>query len=548
FLRPVAKGHEAAESGWKVTRPFFLWFDRTYYRLRDRFVGQLGGVLARRLRYGVVYLLIVVATGLLLARLPTAFLPDEDQGILLVQVTLPSGAPMERTQAVMQDVQRYFLQAHESAVASFLYVAGFSFGGRGQNNGMAFVKLRDWHLRTRPDQRADAVAKEAMTAFSGRRDALIFTFAPPAIAELGSARGFDFQLQDRGGLGHLKLMEARDTLLRRAAGDASLRTVRPNGQDDQPEYNLAIDEDRAGALGVPFAAISDTLSTAWGGAYVNDFVNQGRVKRVYLQSDAPFRMALEDLDKLYVRNSAGGMTPISAIATGRWTMGSPNLQRYNGFPSIEIQGEPAPGRSTGEAMNAMESLGATLPAGIGYEWTGLSYQERLSGAQAPALYAVSVLVIFLCLAALYESWSVPVSVLLILPIGVFGTALAAWGRGLSTDVYFQIGLLTTLGLAAKNAILIVQFAQALRGQGAGIGEAAVEASRLRLRPILMTSLAFCLGVLPMAIFKGAGAAAQNAIGTGVLGGMLAATFIAIYFIPLSYMLVSAWFGRRDPTP
>ncbi len=544
FLRPVAKGHEAAETGWKVTRPFFLWFDRTYYRLRDLFIRQLGRVLALRLRYVAVYLAIVVGAGLILMRLPTAFLPEEDQGILMVQVSLPAGSSMERTQAVMADVQRYFLEEHKDAVDSCMYVSGFSFAGRGQNNGMAFVKLKDWKLRTRASQRAEAVARDAMKAFAGRRDAMVFAFAPPAILELGSATGFDFQLQDRGSLGHAKLMEARNSLLGMAAKDPVLRAVRPNGLDDQPEYNIKVDEARAGALGVPFAAINDTLSTSWGGTYVNDFINQGRVKRVYLQADAPFRMQLEDLDKLYVRNTAGGMTPLSAFADGRWSFGSPNLQRYNGFPSIEIQGEPASGRSTGEAMKAMEDIASKLPAGIGHEWTGLSYQEKQSGSQAPALYAVSVLVIFLCLAALYESWSVPISILFILPIGVFGTVVATWMRGLTNDVYFQIGLLTTLGLAAKNAILIVQFAQELRAEGMGFMEASLEASRLRLRPIMMTSLAFSLGVLPMAIFRGAGAAAQNAIGTGVLGGMLAATFIAIFFIPLSYILVSERFGRE----
>ena len=377
-----------------------------------------------------------------------------------------------------------------------------------------------------------------------RRDALAFVFAPPAILEMGSATGFDFQLEDRGGVGHAKLMEARNMLLGMAAKDPNLKSVRPVGADDQPEYSLQIDQDRAGALGVPAAAIADALSSSWGGAYVNDFINQGRVKRVYMQADAKYRMQLEDLNRIYVPNMKGGMVPFSAFAKGEWTYGSPNLQRYNGYPAINVNGEPALGKSTGDAMLAMEGIAAKLPTGIGFEWTGLSLQERQAGTQAPALYAFSILVIFLCLAALYESWTIPFSVLLILPLGVFGAVAATWGRGLSSDVYFQIGLLTTLGLAAKNAILIVQFAQELIAQGSGLVEAAVAASRMRLRPILMTSLAFTFGVLPMAITTGAGAAAQNAIGTGVVGGMLTATFIAIFYIPLAFVLVAEMFQKK----
>jgi hydrophobe/amphiphile efflux-1 (HAE1) family protein len=375
---------------------------------------------------------------------------------------------------------------------------------------------------------------------------MVFAVAPPAILELGNAAGFDFQLQDRGGVGHAKLMEARNQLLGMAAQNPRLKAVRPNGLDDQPEYNVRLDQERAGALGVPLPVISDTLASAWGGSYINDFINQGRVKRVYMQADAPYRMQLEDLDRLFVRSKTGAMVPFSAFSKGEWSFGSPNLQRYNSFPSVNIQGEPAAGKSTGEAMAAMEDIASKLPAGIGFEWTGLSYQERQAGAQAPALYAVSILVIFLCLAALYESWTIPFSILLVLPVGIFGAVLATWGRGLSSDVYFQIGLLTTLGLTAKNAILIVQFAQEQMAQGVGLMEAALEASRLRLRPILMTSLAFTFGVLPMALTRGAGAAAQNAIGTGVVGGMLSATFIAIFFIPLSFVLVNQMFKKKRP--
>jgi len=548
FLKPIAKGHEAAETGWKVTRPFFLWFDRFYQRINAIFVAQLGRVLTKWVRYGVIYGAIVVGMGILFMRLPTAFLPEEDQGILMTMVQLPAGSTLEQTQKVMAEVQQHFQNTEKDAVESCMTVGGFSIAGRGQNNGMAFVKLKDWKLRDRAELKADAVVGRAMRAFSARRDAMVFAFAPPAILELGNATGFDFQLQDRGGLGHAKLMEARNQLLGMAAQDKALKAVRPNGLDDQPEYNVRLDQDRAGALGVALPVISDTLASAWGGSYVNDFINRGRVKKVYMQADAPFRMQLEDLNKLYARNAKGSMVPFSAFSSGEWSFGSPNLQRYNSFPSVNIQGEPAPGRSTGDAMAAMESIASKLPAGIGFEWTGLSYQERQAGSQAPALYAVSILVIFLCLAALYESWTIPFSVLLVLPVGVLGTVLATWGRGLSSDVYFQIGLLTTLGLTAKNAILIVQFAQEQMAQGVGLLEAAMEASRLRLRPILMTSLAFTFGVLPMAISTGAGAAAQNAIGTGVVGGMLTATFIAIFYIPLSFVLVSQLFRKKAPVP
>jgi len=548
FLKPVSKGHEAAESGWKVTRPFFIWFDRTYYRFRDIFTGQLERVLGKRARYVAIYAAIVLVTGLLFLRLPTAFLPEEDQGILMAMVQLPAGAPMERTEAIMKEVQQHFMENEKDAVDSIMSVSGFSMAGQGQNNGMAFIKLKDWKLRNRPELRVSAVVKRAMGKLMGRRDALAFVFAPPAILEMGSATGFDFQLEDRGGVGHAKLMEARNTLLGMAATDPNLKSVRPVGADDQPEYNVQIDQDRAGALGVPAAAIADTLSSSWGGSYVNDFINQGRVKRVYMQADAPFRMQLEDLNRIYVPNKSGGMVPFSAFAKGEWAQGSPNLQRYNGYPAINVNGEPALGKSTGDAMQAMENIAAKLPPGIGFEWTGLSFQERQAGTQAPALYAFSVLVIFLCLAALYESWTVALCVRLFLPLGTFGAVAATWGRGLGSDVYFQIGLLTTLGLAAKNAILIVQFAQELMAEGKGLVEAAIEASRMRLRPILMTSLAFTFGVLPMAITTGAGAAAQNAIGTGVIGGMLTATFIAVFYIPLSFVLVSQMFKKKRPEP
>jgi hydrophobe/amphiphile efflux-1 (HAE1) family protein len=384
-----------------------------------------------------------------------------------------------------------------------------------------------------------------MGNFMKRRDARIFVFAPPAIMELGSSKGFDLQLQDRGGLGHAQLMDARNQLLDMAMKSPALASVRPNGLDDLPEYNVRIDKERAGAQGISFDDINDTLSTAWGGSYVNDFMNNGRVKRVYIQSDADYRMQIEHLDRWYVRNSKGDMVPFSSIATGEWGYGSPNLQRYNAFPAVNILGEAAAGKSSGDAMKAIEEMASKLPKGIGYEWTGLSLQERMAGTQAPALYAFSILVIFLCLAALYESWSIPFAIMLVLPLGVFGAVMATWGRGFKNDVYFQIGLLTTLGLAAKNAILIVQFAkERMEAHGRGLIEATLEAARLRLRPIMMTSMAFILGVLPLAINAGAGAGAQNAIGTGVVGGMLSGTFIAIFYIPLFFVLVCRIFKKN----
>lgn len=544
MLKPVKKGHEAAETGFFLTRPFFLWFDRMFYRLRDAYERVVGKVIRKPFRYVFVYLLIVVGTGYLFRNLATSYLPDEDQGIMLVQVSLPAGATTERTMKIMDQVRNYFLTEHKEAVDSLMTVAGFSVAGRGQNNGMAFVKLKNWDVRNRPDLKVDAVARKAMGYFATIRDARMFAFAPPPIIELGTGTGFDFMLQDRAGLGHEKLMEARNQLLGMTMQNSELTAVRPNGLDDQPEYNVHIDWERAGAQGISVAEINDTLSTAWGGTYVNDFINQNRVKKVFLQGEARYRMQLEDLDRWFVRNRSNEMVPFSSFATGEWGYGSPNLQRYNSFPAVNILGQPTPGKSTGDAMKEMERIASKLPIGIGHEWTGLSLQERQAGAQAPALYAFSILVIFLCLAALYESWYIPFAIMLVLPLGMFGAVLATWGRGLTNDVYFQIGLLTTLGLTAKNAILIVQFAKERMQQGLGLVEATLEASQLRLRPILMTSLAFVLGVLPLAIAHGAGAAAQNAIGTGVVGGMLAATFIAIYYIPLFFVVVYRLFHHK----
>jgi len=544
MLKPIVKGHEAAEEGFFLFRPFLLWFDRSFYRVRDKYQAIVAKILHRGWGYVIIYLIIVACTGLLFFQLATGYLPDEDQGMLMVQVQLPSGATAAQTRKVMQAVQHHFLIEQKEAVESCMWVTGFSVAGAGQNSGMAFIKLKDWNLRKHPDLKVDAVIKKSMAALSKRRDALIFAFAPPAVIELGQAKGFDLELQDRGGVGHAQLMAAKDQLLQMAKQNPALANVRFNGMDDKAEYNIKVDWERAGALGISEAAINDMLATAWGGAYVNDFLNAGRVKRVYIQGDTPYRMNPDDLHHWYVRNNAGNMVPFSAFATGEWTYGSPSLHRYNGFPSVEILGEPAPGHSTGEAMKIIEEIIHKLPPGIGYEWTGLSLQERMSSNQAPLLYAFSILVIFLCLAALYESWTIPFSILLILPLGVFGAVLLTKLRGLSNDVYFQIGLLTTMGLTAKNAILIVQFAREQMAQGVGLMEATIEGSKLRFRPILMTSFALIFGVLPLAISTGAGAGAQNAIGTSVVGGMLAATVIAIFYIPLFFVIVTKLFKKE----
>ncbi len=544
FLKPIPKGHEPADGAIRVLRPFFRWFDRFFFRLRDLYVRLVGRVLAKRLRYLLAFVLIVAAMGYLFQRMPTAYLPDEDQGILLVQAMLPAGSTLEQTEAVMDKVRDHFLENEADAVESVMVVAGVSFGGDGQNMALAFVQLKDWALRERPDLKVDAVAGRAMGAFSRFKEAMVFAFAPPPVIELGVATGFDLQLQDRGGLGHDKLMAARNQLLGMAARDPRLTNVRPNGMENVPEYYVDVDWDRAGASGVPVTAIHSTLSAAFGSAYVNDFIQAGRIKKVFVQADAPYRMLPEDLEKLYVRNTQGKMVPFSSFASGRWAMGSPKLERYNAFPSINIWGEPAPGSSSGEAMAAMEEIIAQLPDGIGYDWTALSYQERMAGSQAPILYAFSIFVIFLCLAALYESWPIPIAILLTLPLGAIGGVIASSMRGMSNDVYFQIGLLITLGLTTKNAILIVQFARVRIDEGAELIAATLEAARLRLRPIIMTSLAFGFGVVPLAISSGAGSGAQRAIGTGVLGGVVTSTLLVIFFAPLFYVLIYKAMGRH----
>ncbi len=544
LLKPVAAGYEPADNAVFFMRPFFRWFDRMFFRIRDLYLRLVRHSLPRKLRYLIIFLLIVVAMGFLFQRMPTAYLPDEDQGMLLVQAMLPANSTLEQTEKVMEGVKNHFLEHEKDAVESCMTISGMNFSGRGQNAGMAFVKLKDWELRDRPDLKVIAVAGRAMGAFSRIRNAMVFAFPPPAVIELGMAKGFDFQLLDRGGLGHANLMAARNQLLGMAAQDPVLTKVRPNGLEDVPEYRIDVDWEKAGALGVPITSIHNTISAAFGSAYVNDFIQGGRVKSVYAQADAPYRMLPKDLEKLYVRNTAVKMVPFSSFASGHWTSGSPKLERFNGFPSINILGESAPGKSSGEAMQAMEGFVRKLPQGIGFDWTGLSYQERMASSQAPMLYAFSIFVIFLCLAALYESWPIPISILLTLPLGAIGGVIGSTLRGLPNDVYFQIGLLTTLGLTTKNAILIVQFAKAGLERGMGLIDATLEGAKLRFRPIIMTSLAFGFGVLPLALASGAGAGAQKAIGTGVLGGVVTATFLVTLFAPLFYVLIEKVLGKH----
>ncbi|MEN6487506.1 MAG: efflux RND transporter permease subunit [Smithella sp.] len=545
LLKPVAAGHESAENAVSFLRPFFLWFDHKFFHIRDLYIKLVGHSLSRKLRYLTIFLVIVAAMGFLFMRMPTAYLPDEDQGILMVQALLPANSTLEQTDKVMTEVRNYFLDKEKDAVESIMTISGTNFSGRGQNAGLAFAKLKDWDLRDRPDLRVSAVAGRAMGAFSRIRNAMVFAFAPPAVIELGTSKGFDFQLLDRGGLGHAQLMAARNQLLGMASQDKVLTKVRPNGLEDVPEYRIDVDWRKAGALGAPIASIHNTISAAFGSAYVNHFIQGGRVKRVYAQADAPYRMLPNDLEKLHVRNNTGRMVHFSAFASGHWSSGSPKLERYNGFPSINIVGEAAPGRSSGEAMQAMEGFVGKLPQGVGFDWTGLSYQERMASAQQGLLYVFSIFVIFLCLAALYESWPIPVSILVALPLGAIGGIIASSLRGLPNDVYFQIGLLTTLGLTTKNAILIVQFAKAGRDRGMDLIDATLEGARLRFRPIIMTSLAFGFGVLPLALATGAGAGAQNAIGTGVLGGMITATVLVLIFAPLFYVLIEKTFGKQQ---
>ncbi|EAS9013867.1 efflux RND transporter permease subunit [Salmonella sp. C3222] len=540
LLKPVSAEHHEKKSG------FFGWFNTRFDHSVNHYTNSVSGIVRNTGRYLIIYLLIVVGMAVLFLRLPTSFLPEEDQGVFLTMIQLPSGATQERTQKVLDQVTHYYLNNEKANVESVFTVNGFSFSGQGQNSGMAFVSLKPWEERNGEENSVEAVIARATRAFSQIRDGLVFPFNMPAIVELGTATGFDFELIDQGGLGHDALTKARNQLLGMVAKHPDLLVrVRPNGLEDTPQFKLDVDQEKAQALGVSLSDINETISAALGGYYVNDFIDRGRVKKVYVQADAQFRMLPGDINNLYVRSANGEMVPFSTFSSARWIYGSPRLERYNGMPSMELLGEAAPGRSTGEAMSLMENLASQLPNGIGYDWTGMSYQERLSGNQAPALYAISLIVVFLCLAALYESWSIPFSVMLVVPLGVVGALLAASLRGLNNDVYFQVGLLTTIGLSAKNAILIVEFAKDLmEKEGCGLIEATLEASRMRLRPILMTSLAFILGVMPLVISRGAGSGAQNAVGTGVMGGMLTATLLAIFFVPVFFVVVKRRFNRH----
>ncbi|GKX56971.1 multidrug efflux RND transporter permease subunit [Leminorella grimontii] len=540
ILKPVEKGHHEVKTG------FFGWFNNLFEKNTHHYTNSVANILRSTGRYILIYLVLCIGLVFMFMRLPSSFLPDEDQGVFMNLVQLPQGATQERTQKVLDQVTHYYLNEEKHNVESVFTVNGFSFSGQGQNAGLAFVSLKDWSEREGDENKVGAIVERASRSFAKIQDGIALAFNLPPIVELGTATGFDFQLIDQGGLGHDRLTQARNELLGKVAEHPDLLVkVRPNGMEDTPQFKLTVDHEKAQALGVSISDINQTLSTALGGTYVNDFIDRGRVKKVYVQAQAPYRMMPKDINNWYVRGANGQMVPMSAFSSAHWEFGSPRLERYNGLPSMEILGEAAPGKSSGDAMKMMEQLASELPDGIGYDWTGTSYQERLAGSQAPTLLAISMIVVFLCLAALYESWSIPFSVMLVVPLGVIGAVLFTSVRGLENDVYFIVGLLTTIGLSAKNAILIVEFAKDLMDkEGKGLVEATLEAVRMRLRPILMTSLAFMLGVLPLAISSGAGSGAQNAVGTGVLGGMVSATVLALFFVPVFFVVVRRRFSKR----
>jgi multidrug efflux pump len=539
LLKPVEQGHHLRKLG------FFGWFNRGFASTRTNYEGLLARTISKAPRYVVIYLAIVAAVGWLYVRLPSAFLPDEDQGYFLTLIQLPVGATAQRTVDVLKQVEAYYLKQPETA--GMVDVAGFSFNGQGQNAALAFVHLKDWSLRRGAQHRVDAIIGRAFMALSQIKDAVIYPINPPPIPELGISAGFDFELEDQAGLGHDRLMQARNELMAMAATNQDITQLRFAGLEDTPQLKVDIDQAKASALGVSLADLNTVLTTYFGSDYINNFVNGNRVQKVIAQLDAPFRMLPQDVSHVFVRNSSGQMVSLASLATLRWIYGSPSLQHYNGVPSLELQGLAPPGRSTGQAMTAMENLTAKLPTGFGYEWTGQSFEERLSAKQAPLLYALSLIVVFLALAALYENWSIPVAVILVVPLGIIGALLGATLRGLPNDVFFKVGLLTIVGLSAKNAILIVEFAKDLQAQGKGLIEATLEAAHMRLRPILMTSLAFILGVLPLAFSTGAGSASRHDIGTGVAGGMITATVLAIIFVPVFFVLVRRIFKSQKTT-
>jgi len=543
ILKPARAGGHAPKG--RLGR-FFAWFNRTFDATRERYGEGVRRVERRWGRTLAVYALIIVGLGLILVRLPGGFLPAEDQGSMFTQVSLPVGSTIEETQRTLDRVTDYYLKEEGENIEAIFSVAGFGFVGQGQNVGVAFVKAKDWHVRKGEERRLPAIVERANKAFKQIRAGQVIAFSPPAVSELGNADGFDFQLKDEGNLGHDAFLKARNQLLEAASADKRLALVRPNGLEDVPQVKLDVDHPRAGALGLSLDDVNTTLSSAFGGTYVNDFVDRGRVKKVFVQADDEFRTSPDSIGGLYVRAANGTMAPFSAFSSSHWTFGPARLERYNGVPSFQLMGSPAPGHSTGEAMAAMDELAAKLPAGVGYEWSGISYEEQLSSGQAPALYALSLLIVFLCLAALYESWSIPIAVLLVVPLGVVGAVIAAWLARLNNDIYLQVGLITTVGVSAKNAILIVEFAEEKMREGLSAGEAALEAAKLRLRPILMTSLAFVFGVLPLALSNGAGAGGQNAIGWSVVGGMLSATVLAIFFVPTFFRIVKQLFRQDRP--
>jgi hydrophobe/amphiphile efflux-1 (HAE1) family protein len=540
----ILKQHDPKrQEGNGIFARFFRWFNDKFETGQNKYEGGVKRTARSWKRSLLVYALIVAGMAVIFIRLPSGFLPEEDQGTVLALVQGPAGSTTARTEKGLTLVRDHFLKQEGANVAGVFTINGFSFAGQGQNAGLVFVNLKPWEERGGADNKAQAIVGRAMGAFSQYSDGMIFALIPPAVQELGNATGFDAQLVDTGGIGHDKLLQARNMMLGMASQDKALAQVRPLSLDDAPQLKVNIDEDKARALGLDLADVNSTISTAWGGGYINDFIDRGRVKRVYVQADAPYRLRPEDVGLLYVRSSNGQMAPFTAFSTQEWRNAPVQLTRYNGQSAMQIQGSPAPGQSTGAAMTAMEAIHEKLPPGTSLEWTGLSYEERLSGGQAPALYGLSLLIVFLCLAALYESWSVPISVLLVVPLGVLGAVLAAWLTGLNNDIYLQVGLITTIGVSAKNAILIVEFAEERIRDGMNAFDAAVEAARLRLRPILMTSLAFVFGVLPLAISTGAGAGGQNAIGRAVVGGMLSATVLAIFFVPMFFVVISRLFGH-----
>jgi multidrug efflux pump len=537
LLKPVQAGHHHEKRG------FFGWFNRGFSRTATGYQGMVARILRKAGRYMLVYGLILLCVGLLYVRLPTSFLPNEDQGFFITNIQLPPGASAGRTEQVIKQIEGYYLKQKD--IEHIVAVRGFSFSGSGQNAGLAFTPLKDWKERKNADQSVSSLVGRAFGALSQIKDAIIFPVNPPPIRELGNATGFTFRLQDRSGQGHAALLAARNQLLGMAGKSAVLRGVRPEGLEDTPQLQLNVDRDKANALGVSFADINTTLSNAFGSSYINDFPNAGRMQRVILQADAADRLQPEDIAQLYARNTAGEMVPFSSFSSSKWIAGPVQLTRYNGYPSMRLSGDAAPGRSTGEALSEMERLASQLPAGFGFEWTGQSLEEKTSGSQAPALFALSLLAVFLVLAALYESTTIPLAVILVVPLGILGALLGASLRGLPNDVYFKVGLIAIIGLSAKNAILIIEFAKDLQAEGMGVIEATLEAVHLRFRPILMTSLAFILGVLPLVVANGAGSASQRAIGTGVMGGMITATVLAVFLVPVFFVVVRRLFKGSE---